>query len=355
MDYNQYSTNGAERKPQKHLTLDDRGAIEAMTKKGFSNREIARYLHCSATTVANELKRGTKPRTGSRGRASGYSAKRGNDTYLAHRKNSHKPHRVHRCSAFLSWVTQQVRKAKWSLDACVGYARKHQLFSADEMVSTKTLYNEVNAGTLALKPLDLPEVTKRKKHQGKPAKRGKSYGRSIDERPKIVERREEIGHWEGDTVVGKRAGKEAVTLTLLEKKLQEYITIRIPGKTSEAVLAAMEQLREAFGEKFSEVFKTITVDNGSEFADFAKVEQFGTKVYFAHPYTSCERAQNERHNGMFRRYAPKGASMELFSDDDVAWFGDELNRLPRKKLGYCTPEELFEAFLGHYRIIIQYS
>lgn len=93
------------------------------------------------------------------------------------------------------------------------------------------------------------------------------------------------------------------------------------------------------------MFKTITVDNGAEFADFAQIEKYGTKVYFAHPYTSWERAQNERHNGLLRRYVPKGISIENFSDEDILWAADALNSLPRKNLGYCTPEELFEAFL----------
>lgn len=138
------------------------------------------------------------------------------------------------------------------------------------------------------------------------AKRKKAYGATIDERPEITSSRLEVGHWEGDTVVGKRKGKEAVILTLLEKKTQHYLAIRIPGKTSEAVNTAMQKLREDFGESFfSQIFKTITVDNGPEFADFAQTEQFGTKVYFAHPYTSWERAQNERQNGMLRRYVPK--------------------------------------------------
>ena len=74
MDHTQYTTNGAERKPGTHLTMEDRGAIQAMKKLGYSNREIARYLHCSPSTISNELKRGTPPRTGSRGRAPGYSA-----------------------------------------------------------------------------------------------------------------------------------------------------------------------------------------------------------------------------------------------------------------------------------------
>jgi len=68
-------------------------------------------------------------------------------------------------------------------------------------------------------------------------------------------------------------------------------------------------------------------------------------VYFAHPYTSWERPQNERHNGLFRRYVPKGVSIEKFSDADILVFTDELNGRPRRKFGYRTPEELFEAFL----------
>ena len=96
---------------------------------------------------------------------------------------------------------------------------------------------------------------------------------------------------------------------------------------------------------FSKVFMTITVDNGSEFADFTKTEAWGTKVYFAHPYSSWERAQNERHNGLFRAFIPKGVSMELFSDEDILMAADKLNGRPRKKLGYHTPEELFDNFL----------
>lgn len=93
------------------------------------------------------------------------------------------------------------------------------------------------------------------------------------------------------------------------------------------------------------MFKTITVDNGSEFADFSQVEAWGTKVFFAHPYSSWERSQNERHNGLFRDYVPKGESIEQYSEEYLLMSADELNGRPRKKLGYCTPEELFEAFL----------
>ena len=117
MDHTQYTTNGAERKPGTHLTMEDRGAIQAMKKLGYSNRAIARYLHCAPSTISNELKRGTPPRTGSRGRAPGYSAKRGDAVYKENRKNSHKPHRIDKCTSFVQWVVTQVRTEKWSINA----------------------------------------------------------------------------------------------------------------------------------------------------------------------------------------------------------------------------------------------
>lgn len=345
MDHQQYSTNESERKSGKHLTSEDRGAIQAMKKLNCSNRKIAAYLNCSPTTVSNELKRGTPPKKKGRGRKAGYSASRGKATYQANRKNCRKPHKIVRCQKFVHWVLKQMRQRSWSIDACVGYARRHKLFPSSEMVCTKTLYNEIWAGNLDISVMELPEALKRKKHPQNARKNKKCYGTSIDERPEVANCRTEEGHWEADTVVGKRNGKEAVILTLLEKKTQNYLAIRISGKTSEAVNAAMAALREEYGERFGQVFKTITVDNGSEFAEFSAVEQWGTKVYFAHPYTSWERPQNERHNGMLRGYVPKGVSIELFSAEDILAAADSINGLPRKKLAYATPEELFEEFL----------
>ena len=148
---------------------------------------------------------------------------------------------------------EQVKKHKWSLDACVGYARLHGLFSAEEMVCTHTLYNEVWAGSLDLSVTELPEAMKRKQHKdSKPREHKKSFGTDISQRPEIAALRIEEGHWECDTVVGKRAGKEAAVLSLLEKKTENYIAIRIPGKDADSVLNAMQSLREEFGDQFSQ-------------------------------------------------------------------------------------------------------
>ena len=108
----------------------------------------------------------------------------------------------------------------------------------------------------------------------------------------------------------------------------------------------MKKLYEEYGEKFFEVFKTITADNGEEFTGFSDlVEAWGTKVYFAHPYSSYEKPVNERHNGLLRDFVPKGESIEKYTDDEILSFADEINGRSRKLLGYHTPEELFDKQL----------
>lgn len=345
MDCHNDTTSPSGRKRGEHLRREDRGVIQTLKRLGFSNRAIARELGCSASTISNELKRGTPERKTSRGRAPGYSATRGQATYKSNRQRCRRHRKILRCAAFSNWVTKQFREHKWSPDSCVGYARRHGLFPADEIVCTGTLYHEIRRSNAPLALTELPEALKRRASRLGTHENRRVYGSSIDQRPKIASMRIEEGHWEGDTVVGKRNGKEAVVLSLLEKKTENYIAIRIPAKTNEAVMAAMLQLKEEYGSRFGEVFKTITVDNGPEFSDYAKVEAWGSRVFFAHPYTSWERPQNERHNGLFRSFVPKGRSVDEYSAEYILASADELNGRPRKKLGYRTPEELFDAFL----------
>ena len=242
MDCQDYITELVERKKGQHLQREDRGAIRQLKNAGYTNRAIARAIGCSPTTVGNELKRGTPPRKSSKGRKPGYSARRGEAVYKANRKRSRKPHRICHCTRFIRWIMEQVKEHKWSLDACVGYARLHKLFSAEEMVCTHTLYNEVWAGSLDLSVTELPEAMKRKQHKdSKPREHKKNFGTDISQRPEIAALRIEEGHWEGDTVVGKRGSKEAVVLSLLEKKTENYIAIRIPGKDADSVLNAMRR------------------------------------------------------------------------------------------------------------------
>lgn len=111
-------------------------------------------------------------------------------------------------TAFLAYFDDKFCHEGWSPDAAVGYARKHRLFKPAKMVCTKTLYNYIDAQLLEIRNLDLLEKTKRRMTQQHSHQHQCLLGRSIEERPKRVEIRHEFGHFEIDTVIGKRAGSE---------------------------------------------------------------------------------------------------------------------------------------------------
>ena len=217
-------------------------------------------------------------------------------------------------------------------------------FDRSEILCTKTLYNYVDLGFLHTKNIDLPQKLSRntKIHKDKQNKR--VLGRSIEERPDAVDTREEFGHWETDLVIGQKSGKDDVLLTLLERKTRDFSIIRLPDKSSDSVLNAFQKIQSELGDYFSKVFRSITTDNGSEFSRMAELEAgIGTKVYFTHPYTSCEKGSIENHNGLIRRFIPKGKRIADYSEDDILAVELWANNLPRKILGYKTPDEAFEA------------
>lgn len=343
MDKTNSITITAERKRGQHLGSEERGTIQTLKKLGYSNRAIAREINCSPSTVGYELRRGTPVYCG-RGRRPGYSAKRGAAVYKVNRSRCRRPKSVPRESAFLRWVAEQVRTHKWSLDACVGYACRNRLFPSETIPCTKTLYNLIWKGELTLTLFDLPEALSRRA-KGKPRVSKRLNGKSIEERPDEVAQRNTFGHWESDTVLGQKKKGEPAVFTIVERLTGYCLSIRASEKTSAGIAGAMEMLHERFGDKFSEVFRTITTDNGNEFSAFSEFEAFGTKVYFAHPYSAWERPVNERTNRLLRRYIPKGVSIHNFSDEQILMFSDEINALPRMRLAYRTPEELFECQL----------
>lgn len=117
----------------------------------------------------------------------------------------------------------------------------------------------------------------------------------------------------------------------------------IADKTSACVMKAIERLQETYSKHFAEVFKTITTDNGSEFAYLSELEKMAdTLVYYAHPYTSCDEGSVERHNGLIRRFIPKGKWIDDFTGQQISDVETWCNCLLQKVLGYRTPDEIFE-------------
>jgi len=347
MDYPHSITDAEKRKKGKHLTDIDRGTIQALNREGMSLRKIAGHIGCSPSTILNELRRGTPPRKSNRVRAPGYSAKHGAAVYRANRKRSKRPHKVCNCAKFLGWTHRQVKEENWSLDVCWGHALKSGPFQREEMVCTKTLYNYVDLGMISLKNIDLPEKVSRNTKKRKVRENKKKLGDSIDLREECVESRKNFGNWEIDSVLGKKTTGEPCVITLTERKLRVSIWLKLPNHSADAMMEAMEKLKAEYGEHFSKVFQTITADNGSEFTRLSELEEdgAGVKVYFAHPYSSWERGTNECHNRMLRRFILKGKSIADYSEEDIQFFADRINALPRKILGYQTPEELFEQEL----------
>lgn len=103
----------------------------------------------------------------------------------------------------------------------------------------------------------------------------------------------------------------------------------------------IQKIKETYGTMFSTVFKTITSDNGSEFSEIESIDCENVDVYYTHPYTACERGTIERHNGLVRRFIPKGKSIDDIDDKLISYVENWCNTLPRKILGYKTPNDLF--------------
>ena len=153
----------------------------------------------------------------------------------------------------------------------------------------------------------MPEKLKRNTKIHRIRKNKKKLGRSIEQRPQEVNKRDVFGHWECDLVLGHKTKDDEVLLTLSERMSREFLIIKIPDKTAASVMNAFKSLRKQYSEHWNDIFKTITTDNGSEFADLSQLEDISKSlVYYAHPYTSCDKGTVERHNGLIRRFIPKG-------------------------------------------------
>lgn len=173
-------------------------------------------------------------------------------------------------------------------------------------------------------------------------KNSRLLGLSIEDRPAEVATRKEFGHFEIDTIVGKRDGQESVIMTLIERQSRFQIIRLIDSRDADSVAYAMHGVLAEYGS----IIKSITADNGPEFTTLSQVLASVAPVYFTHPYTSSERGTNEVHNRMIRRYFPKGESLDAVSPADVAKTADKLNNMPRRQLNYRSPAECFAVACG---------
>lgn len=107
------------------------------------------------------------------------------------------------------------------------------------------------------------------------------------------------------------------------------------------IVDVLLKLKQRYGERFKDIFKSITFDNGSEFAYYEKMKAVVPQIYYAHAYCSCERGSDENFNGLVQRFIPKGKDFRDLTDADIDRINHWINTIPRKLLGYKTALEIF--------------
>lgn len=232
-------------------------------------------------------------------------------------------------------------RAEWSPDVIV--ARLKMEYSKDDnmRIGIETIYRwvyrDASTGGQLYKCLTRCHK-KRRKHHRYGTGRGLIPNRiSINDRPDLVNTRQRFGDWEGDTVEGKK--KSGHVTTHVERKSRYLIAAKLADKTAaltaKAITLAYRKIPRALR-------KTLTLDNGKEFAHFQDIERYtGLAIYFADPYSAWQRGTNENTNGLLRRYFPKGMDFRNVSEKSLADAVKKLNHRPRKCLNYRTPHEVF--------------
>jgi transposase, IS30 family len=317
----------------RHLSEQERYVISHL-QYSFSMREIARRLGRHHSTISREFKRAKDrhPRTT-------YYYDWSHPLALERRR---RPRHLRRQSiqGLVAYVDSKLR-LEWSPEEIANRIRIDYPNNDHMRISHETIYRWVYLdgsvnGTL-YQNLRRKRKRRRKQRRYGTGRRFSADRIRIEKRPEIVATRQRFGDWEGDTVQGK-PGTGCIA-TMVERKSRYLLAAKLEDKKAATLT---EKCVKAFGPIPRVMRKTLTLDNGSEFANFKELEKKARlAVYFADPYAAWQRGANENTNGLLRQYFPKGTDFRNADEDDVAEAVRRLNNRPRKCLGYRTPHEVF--------------
>ncbi|MBR1392132.1 MAG: IS30 family transposase [Lachnospiraceae bacterium] len=344
----------ANKKGSHQLTRADRIKIEALLKEGFSKPQIAAHLGVHRSTIYNELKRGEYEHlNGDWTTEMRYSPDIAQEKAEENLKARGTQLKIANDIAYANYIEDKIVNEDYSPAAVLGELKAQgREGEFNTTVCVATLYSYIDKGIfLKLTNKNLP-VKKKKKRRYKKVRKQQARaaaGDSIEKRPKEIDQRGKFGHWEMDSVIGKKGVSKNALLVLTERKTRDEIIFKLPNHTDEAVVAALDKLERRYGaDMFRQIFKTITVDNGSEFADVNGLERSilkegekRTHLYYCHPYSSWERGTNEVTNKMVRRKIPKGTNFDNQTDEEIAEIESWINSYPRRIHGYRSAGELF--------------
>lgn len=337
-----------------HLSESERGQIQAMLKLKLSPRMIAAELRRDPSTIYREIKRNSVDQLDYELRSyKAYFADTAQILYRKARENCGCPYKLAAIPDLIAQIENLILTRKWSPDAAVGHLRRQGTIGTPD-ITTKTIYNYIHMGLSKVKPIDLHLKVRRKiPHVHRPVIRD-TRENSIDKRPETVNNRSEFGHWEIDTVIGKQ-GNAPVLLTLVERMTRQEIIMKLKDKTAASVVDAIDLLEIQYGTRFERIFKSITADNGTEFAYTASMQQSilntaqRTQIFYAHPYRSGERGSNENGNALIRRFIPKGRPLDDVSEETLERIQNWINSLPRRILGYQSSNEVYAK---HFKLAV---
>lgn len=324
----------------KHITWTERLEIERLFNHGCTYRAIAKRLGRAVSSIHREIQRGLYEHLDGATwtRRTKYSAQISQDRSDFERSAHGAPLKLGHRYDYAQLVAARILAGE-SPDAIVGDLRRR----GEWTVSTPTLYRYIDQGFIpgiTNKQLLIKGRRRSKRVYRRPRAARAAAGLSIELRPPEILDRIEFGHWEMDTVVGQSRGRDQSILVLTERKTRYEQIFKLPMKTSAAVLDVVHRLISGAP---AGVFRSITVDNGTEFSG---AHQLPIPVYYCHPYCSSERGSNENCNRIIRRFFPKGSSFAAITQADCDYVAARINSMHRKILGFCTASEVFEACLN---------
>jgi IS30 family transposase len=312
-------------KTYKQLAQEQRYQISALLRMGHNQTDIANIIGVDKSTISRELRRNRGKR--------GYRPKQ------AHRFARSRLNKSKQRIEPETWdLTEQLIRQDWSPEQISGWLKSRTgIKISHEWIYQYILTDKQKGGNL-YKHLRCQK--KRRKRYGSYDRRGKLPNRvSIEERPGIVDKRQRIGDWEVDTIVGK--GHRQAIVSLTERKSRLVLLQKVDRRTADLVSDAVIGLLQPFGKHLH----TITGDNGKEFAEHEHISHvLNTDFFFAHPFAAWERGTNENMNGLVRQYIPKRRQFDTISDHELRCITSRLNHRPRKCLDFRTP---FEVFFEH--------
>jgi len=312
----------------RQITFEERYTVGLLRQQGLSPAAIARTLGRHRSTIGREVHRNGTPRDGC------YRPQLAEWYARGRRSRSRRNQRF----STADWARiQTLLREDWSPEQVAGRLRLERELEISHETIYRYIWAEKRAGGTLYQHLRGARKQRRKRY-GRYDSRGRLAGkRPISTRPAAVETRRELGHWEADTILGASQAGPCV-LSLVERKTGYLVLGQLRQRASAAVNPRAQQLIAAQPHPV----RTITVDNGTEFHDYARLERAtATRFYFATPHHAWERGTNENTNGLVRQYLPKRQSMAHLTQHDCNRIATKLNRRPRKRLGYRTPEECY--------------